>query len=208
MAHIIAGHFQEQSQVDQVIEAIRDIGIRQEQISSFYVNPPGQHNLYSIGGDRDESPGAHDSSAGVVRGATTGGAIGAAAGLTGAPVFGPVGPAVGALVGAHIGGLIGSLSQMTEDKQPDESAIDVAKRNVEPHQRSSGLMVAVSVDDAAPSDTSGVGRNPQREIVDVLNRFGVRDLEEADGTIVDGDWQDFNPLAVPRLIDPATMRAI
>jgi hypothetical protein len=207
MAHIIAGHFQEQSQVEHVTAALRQIGVDDEHISSFYLNPPGQHNLYSIGGDREESRGVHDSGAGVVGGATTGGAIGAAAGLAGAPVFGPVGPAVGALVGAHIGGLIGSLSHLMEDAGRGQGPADAPVPLRVQLQRKSGLMVAVILSDATCSNASGPNagdwaRERQREIIGVLDRFGVQDLEEADGNIVDGDWQDFDPLAAPRPLRP------
>jgi hypothetical protein len=210
MAHIIAGHFQEQSEVEKVVAALSELGIGQDRISSFYLNPAGQHNLYGIGGDREESPGVHDSVAGVVRGATTGGAIGAAAGLTGAPMFGPVGPAVGALVGAHIGGLIGSLSHLTEDDTPGQGATGAPAQPSEARQRKSGLMVAVSLEDAFDDSTGGNAdenaddwlRERRQEIIGVMDRFGVQDLEEADGTIGGGDWQDFDPLAAPRPILP------
>ena len=149
MSHIIAGRFNEQDQVTRAIEAMVDAGFPQAGISSFYLNPPGQHNLYSIGGDRDDSPGAHETSAGIATGAATGGAVGAGVGLIGAPVFGPVGPAVGALVGAHVGGLIGSLSQMKEKGENEETTSAEAREDAGDntvHQRKSGLMLAVSAD--------------------------------------------------------------
>lgn len=200
MAHIIAGRFQEQEQVTQVIDAMVDAGVAQDRISTFYLNPPGQHNLYSIGGDRDDSPGAHETAAGVTTGAATGGVIGAAAGLTGAPFFGPVGPAIGALVGAHVGGLIGSLSNMKE-KGEGEAGTDEDDGAENAHrQRKSGLLVAVSLDGVDGLDAPGGAGDRQQEIVRVLHLFGADDIEEADGTIIDGDWQDFDPLQAPKLI--------
>ena len=200
MAQIIAGRFQEQEQVNQVIDAMVDAGVAQDRISSFYLNPPGQHNLYSIGGDRDDSPGAHETSAGVTAGAATGGVIGAAAGLTGAPFFGPVGPAVGALVGAHVGGLIGSLSQMKEKGEGEASTTEDGGEENAIRQRKSGMLVAVSLDGADGLDAPGGAGDRQQEIVRVLHLFGAEDIEEADGTIVDGDWEDFDPLQAPKLI--------
>ena len=191
MARIIAGHFQEQEQVTQALEALRDAGIAPERVSSFYLNPPGQHNLYSIGGDREDSPGAHETGTGVAAGAATGGAVGAAVGLTGAPLFGPVGPAVGALVGAHIGGLIGSLSQMKEKGETEDSTAEAAGNENEMHQRKAGMMLAVEV--------AGSGNTPdEAEIVRMMQTFGGRDIEEAEGSIVDGNWEDFDPLSAPR----------
>lgn len=71
MAHIIAGHFQQQEQL--AVEKLVGVGFSTDQISSFYVNPPGQHDLYIVGGDRDISPGAKESGHGVVVGAASGG---------------------------------------------------------------------------------------------------------------------------------------
>lgn len=201
MAHIIAGRFLEQEQVTQVIDAMVDAGVTQDRISSFYLNPPGQHNLYPVGGDRDDSPGAHETGTGVVSGAATGGAIGAAAGLTGAPIFGPVGPAVGALVGAHIGGLIGSLSQMKEKGENEEGNADDSGLENDVPQRKSGMLVAVSLEGTEGLDATSGTANRQDEIVRVLHLFGANDIEEAEGTIVNGDWQDFDPLQAPKLID-------
>ncbi len=200
MTRIIAARFQEQEQVTQVLEAMRDAGVAQERTCSFYVNPPGQHNLYSIGGDREDSPGAHETGSGVATGAATGGAVGAAVGLTGAPVFGPVGPAVGALVGAHIGGLIGSLSQMKEKGEAEQSTPEAAGSDNEMHQRKAGMMLAVSVD--AP----GAATPDEDEIVRLMRTFGGHDIEEAEGSMVDGNWEDFDPLSAPRPLGAASAR--
>ena len=193
MSQIIAGRFNEQDQVTRAIAAMVDAGFPQEGISSFYLNPPGQHNLYSIGGDRDDSPGAHETSTGVAAGAATGGAVGAGVGLIGAPVFGPVGPAVGALVGAHVGGLIGSLSQMKEKGEDEEPAPAEAQNEAGDNtlrQRKSGLMLAVAAD----------GDQAHRSAVSLLRQLGADDIEQAEGTIIDGDWQDFDPLQPPQLL--------
>ena len=200
MAHIIAGRFQEQEQVTQVIDAMLDAGVAQDRICSFYLNPPGQHNLYPIGGDREDSPGAHETAAGVATGATTGGVVGAAVGLTGAPFFGPVGPAVGALVGAHVGGLIGSLTQMKEKGEGEAATEEDDGDANATRQRKSGMLVAVSLDGTQGLDALGAADNRQQEIVRVLHLFGADDIEEADGVIIDGDWQDFDPLQAPKLI--------
>lgn len=193
MSNIIAGRFKEQDQVTRAIEAMVDAGFPQDGISSFYLNPPGQHNLYSIGGDRDESPGAHETSTGAVTGAATGGAVGAGVGLIGAPVFGPVGPAVGALVGAHVGGLIGSLSQMKEKGEQEKGTPDDVQNDSDDNtmrQRKSGLMLAVSAD----------GDQAHQSAVALLKQLGADDIEQSEGTIINGDWQDFDPLQPPHLL--------
>lgn len=195
MARIVAARFQEQEQVDQAMDALANAGVSTADMSTFYLNPPGQHNLYSIGGDREDSPGAHETGTGVASGAATGGAVGAAVGLTGAPVFGPVGPAVGALVGAHIGGLIGSLSTMKEKGQAEASTEAADGADNQLRQRKSGMVLAVKANAADRAASAG-----ETEIIRLLEAFGGSDLEEADGTMVSGNWEDFDPLMPPQLI--------
>src|SRR6478736_10552046 len=101
---IIAGRFQTQPEANHAIEELQRSGFEREHISTFYVNPPGQHDAYPIGGDRAHSPGAKETDKGVATGAVAGAAVGAVAGT---PVFGPLGTALGSLVGAHVGGLVG-----------------------------------------------------------------------------------------------------
>jgi hypothetical protein len=177
MATIIAGRFLQQDEVQQAIVALESAGFFSERISSFYVNPPGQHDMYPVGGDRDESPGAEDSDKGSAAGMGAGGAVGAAVGAAATPVMGPVGAITGALVGAHLGSLMGSLSQ-TDDAE------DI------PTARHSGMLVAVAVN------------NPEEEqhAIDALLAAGGNDLERATGQIIDGDWTDFDPLSSPQFV--------
>ena len=60
MSYIIAGYLQQQDQVEKVISQLVGGGFAKKKISAFYVNPAGQHGLYPIGGDQDESPGAKE----------------------------------------------------------------------------------------------------------------------------------------------------
>ncbi|MES2536122.1 MAG: hypothetical protein V4632_09650 [Pseudomonadota bacterium] len=174
MSVIIAGHFETQPQIEAAIASLEQAGFPAEAIAWFYVNPPGQHDAYPIGGDHDKSPGAENTGAGAAAGV----AAGATAGVAAIPVLGPAGP----LVGAYIGSLIGSLASTREEgdaPQPDEA----------PQEHRAGLMLAVAVDDAKA-----------QLAVDVLERAGASDIEIAEGTIKDGDWTDFDPLVPPRLL--------
>jgi len=188
MTHIIAGRLQQQEQVQQAIYQLMALGFAPGQISSFYLNPPGQHAMYPIGGDRDESPGATKAGSGAVNGAAAGGAVGAAVGMAGAPVTGPISTALGALVGAHVGALIGSLSQMKDkgDKTDDDAENAASVRR-------SGMMVAVSVN------------KPETEprVIKVLQDLGADQIELGEGTISRGDWVDFDPRVPPSLIPPS-----
>ena len=186
MAHIIAGRFEQQEQVQLAIEQLLSAGFPRDQISSFYVNPPGQHDLYPIGGDRDISPGAKESGEGVARGVAAGSAIGAGVGLAGAAVTGPVGPLIGTLVGAHLGSLIGGLSEMKEQGESEQRSDE----NTEP-QRKSGMLVAVGMtDDAHEADA-----------IQVFRTLGANQIERAEGRITEGNWEDFNPLSPPILLN-------
>lgn len=180
---IIAGRLQQQSEVEDTVDELQRAGFARDHISAFYVNPPGQHDAYPIGGDRMESPGAHESGKGVAAGA----AVGAVAGAAAVPFLGPVGAATGALVGAHVGGMVGGMSQMKERGETGAHGDDA--QNAQP-QRRSGMMVAVAVADEAQ----------EQQAIHVLRAAGAADLERAQGTIANGDWSDFNPLAAPELI--------
>ncbi len=181
MAHIVAGHFQQQEQAQHAVDQLVAIGIPEDQISRFYVNPPGQHDLYPIGGDRDTSPGAEKSGDGVVRGIAAGSVIGAGVGMAGVAVAGPISPVVGALVGAHVGSLIGSMAKM---KERDETEQEVKS------PRQSGLMVAGYVTDNAHESSA----------IEIFRRLGADQIERANGTIKESDWEDFNPLTPPQFL--------
>lgn len=182
MHTIIAGRFQQQSEVEYTVDELQRAGFARDRISTFYVNPPGQHDAYPIGGDRAASPGAEQSAKGVA----TGAAIGAAAGVAATPFLGPVGAVTGGLVGAHVGGLVGSMSQM---KEKDDGDAPIHAQDP-PAQRQSGMMVAVAVGDDAQED----------QAIHVLRAAGAADIERTQGTIANGDWSDFNPLDTPNLI--------
>ena len=179
MTTIIAGRFGQQDAVEDAIAALARAGAPNGQIASFYVNPPGQHDLYPVGGDRDESPGAEHSDAGSAAGIGVGGAIGGAVGTATAPVTGPLGAITGALVGGHIGSLVGSLSRTQE---ADEV----------PPVRQSGMLVAVTA----------MSEEEERQAIDTLRTAGAFDLERAEGHIENGEWVDFDPLSTPEFIAP------
>src|SRR3954465_4634878 len=91
MAQIIAGGFENIGPADGAIERLMQAGISREYICQFRVNPPGMHDQFPIGGDRDESPGAHKTTSGASIGAAVGAAAGRAAGAAITPVMGPAG---------------------------------------------------------------------------------------------------------------------
>jgi len=184
MSTIIAGRFEQQDQVQQVVAEMVRAGFPEDQISSFYVNPPGRHHQLPLGGDHDKSVGAESSPQGSAAGAVAGSAVGAAIGAVTTPLSGPLGAATGAFVGGHIGSLTGSLGKMKDDGGADST-------EAEPLMRQSGMMVAVSV---SPDDDL-------QRVIEVLRSCGGTDIECTEGHIVNGDWEDFDPQSVPNLVD-------
>ncbi|MBP0597459.1 hypothetical protein J8I26_05045 [Herbaspirillum sp. LeCh32-8] len=175
MSIIIAGQFQLQDQAAQAVDSLVDAGYARAGISSFFVNPAGQHDTFPVGGDRNKSPGAEDTDKGAVAGAATGAAAGVAVGAVTAPVTGPAGPALGGLVGGHLGSLVGTLGA-TDD--------GIHRR------RAAGMLVAVEVAD---------GEQEQRAIA-LLQELQADTIERNEGHIRNGDWEDFDPLAPPVLV--------
>lgn len=183
MTTIIAGRLQQQSAVEDTIEELVRAGFARDRIASFYVNPPGQHDAYPIGGDQAVSAGAKETD----KGAALGVAAGAAAGFAAAPFLGPVGAVTGGLLGAHVGGLVGSLSEMKEKGETGEHAEDVD--NVAP-LRHAGLLVAAAIDNGDQEDG----------VVRIFRTMGATDIERAEGRIENGDWVDFDPVSPPALV--------
>ncbi|TCS35574.1 hypothetical protein EDC30_11042 [Paucimonas lemoignei] len=181
MGNIIAGRFDQQISADEARAEILRAGFAEEQVSTFYVSPPGQHDMTLIGGDEIKSHGAEHTERGIAKGGIAGGVVGAVIGAATMPVIGPVAPVVGALVGAHVGDLAGSLSE-TEDDGTESGTL--------PYRRS-GMMLAIS---AASEDE-------EARAVRVLRELQALDIERAEGTIANGDWEDFDPLQPPRLVD-------
>ncbi len=175
MANIIAGRFIEQAQADAAIAGLVAAGFPRDRVSEFFVNSPGQHDLYPIGGDQDKSPGAKHGGSGAAAGAAGGGAVGAIAGAA----LGPAGAVAGAAVGAYVGSLPGALDSMKGSATRQDAEM--------PRVREAGMMVAVAVQDSARE--SGAA--------EILRANGGTDIERNDGDIHDGDWVDFDPLAPP-----------
>lgn len=51
MATIIAGSLQLHTQAENAVKQLVNAGFSPDKVTSFFVNPPGQHALYPIGGD-------------------------------------------------------------------------------------------------------------------------------------------------------------
>ena len=189
MTTLITGNFQQQDEAQRAVSDLIGAGFAAGQTTNFFVNPPGQHDRYPIGGDEDESPGTEDSAAGSASGVAVGGAIGVAVGIATLPVLGPGAAVAAAGVGAYAGSLYGALAKTDDGNNPETQAAREALRESE-RPRQSGMLVAVSAPASAQQDTA----------IRILCAHGATDIERPEGTIVAGDWTDFNPLAPLRLV--------
>ena len=187
MGTIIAARVQTQEEAADVIDSLIANGFTAEKVSSFFVNPAGQHDAFALGGDHDKSPGAEQSGTGIAQGMGSGGVIGAIVGVAGTAVAGPIGPIIGALVGAHAGGLVGAMSSMKESPETEQP-----EKIHEFHEapRRSGMLVAVEINSA----------DQQMQAIDLLRECGAEDVERAAGSIIDGTWTDFDPLSSSLLV--------
>jgi hypothetical protein len=183
MSTIIAGHFQLQEEVDRARRELVNAGFGTDRISAFFVNQPGQHDMTPIGGDHLQSAGAKETPIGVIEGTSVGGMVGVAVGAATSVVTGPAGPIVGGLVGAHVGSLF-SLSKMKDGGEAEAGG----ENQAEP--RPTGMLLAVAIDDDAG----------ERRVLEVLRDLGAHHIERAQGSIVNGDWVDFDPLSMPAMI--------
>ncbi len=179
MSLIIAGDFEQRSDADTAVKGLRAAGVKKNRVCVFGVSPPGQHDRFPIGGDRDESPGAKRADNGAIAGAALGGALGVAVAAASAPVVGPAGVAAGAGAGAYVGSLVGAL-QATDGEGTEKT-------------RRAGVVVAVNVADPAPS--------PDR-VAGILRQSGARQVERAEGRWANGEWADFDPLSAPQRFEP------
>ena len=169
---VIAGRFDTFDEANAAKARLLEHGFAAERISVFFNNPPGRHAVTEIGGDEHADPEAKHAAGGALAGAAAGAGLGLAALSTG-----PFGVAALAATGAYVGALAGAVN--ATDETPHE----------QPMRRPSGVIVAALAD----------GR--EDEAADVLRECGADHLERAQGTLIDGDWTDFDPVAMPQLID-------
>lgn len=183
MTTIITGNFKQQEAAQRAMSALENAGFEAADATTFFVNPPGQHDRYPLGGDKDESPGTEAAPEGSAAGAAIGSGVGVAVGLATMPVLGPAAPIAGAGVGAYVGSLYGALGN-THGKANTETQDELAEQRYRDPTRQSGMLVAVS----APASKQ------QAKAIRILRAHGATDIECPEGTIVAGEWTDFNPL--------------
>ena len=192
MATIIAARVKTQKRADELMAKLQSQGVAASDMQAFYVNPPGQHGTYPIGGDVAVDTGTEDSNLGQASGVAAGAAAGLAAGAVAGAAIPPLAPIIAvalAGVGAHVGGMAGALASTrtsheekheTETSTPDEDAVNM---------RRGGMTLAVRVD-----------ATNEQGVIETLSAAAVEDLERAQGDWQDGQWVDFDPLAPPHKV--------
>jgi hypothetical protein len=68
MAKLIVGRFDDVEEVKRAIATLAAAGFAREDYGTFYSSPPGQHQLYPIGGDAHSDEGAKDAGSGAATG--------------------------------------------------------------------------------------------------------------------------------------------
>jgi hypothetical protein len=181
---ILVGQFDDFETAQAVSTELQSVGYRPQDIEQFALNAPGQHdaNPVGVGGDRKVADvQARGAESGAAAGAAIGAAAGLAAGAAAVPVVGPLAGAV-ALVGAYAGSLAGTVRHLSEG----------ASETAPVPERPAGVRVAVRV--PVPQ--------LQGRVLGVFNRHDVRSIEEARGTLAEGEWRDFDPVSAPHWIMP------
>lgn len=189
MKTLIVGCYDQLAEAENASRDLLRAGFRAHETSLFYLNPQGQHALYPVGGDEDESAGTHEAPSGAVRGAVGGLGAGTLVGMATLPVLGPAGPLLGAAVGAYTGSLVGALNNMDEPDAHADPVRDSNETGSDEQPRKAGVMLAVTV--ATPAE--------RENAIAILGAQAQR-VEEAEGLVENGEWVDFDPLAPGRVI--------
>jgi hypothetical protein len=183
MANIIAGIVETEEAANRAVAALEAQGFGRDDVTTFYLNPPGQHATYPIGGDTHHDAGTKDAGKTAAAGAAVGGITGLALGTAVAAAtdsgLGAVAAIAGAGVGAYVGSLAGGLSG-TEQGKSHEATTE------EPVERNAGYMIAVRADDDGA----------ERKAIDILRAQGAHDMGRASGAWLPGAqpaWTDFDP---------------
>ena len=177
MSRIIAGRFDATVDADAAIDALGREGFKPEEIDSFYVSPPGQHDMTPVGGDAHASAGSRFAGYGAIAGAVVGGVLGMLVGFLVDSQYGAVAVLFCAGVGAYVGSFLGTVGKVRGGRRIEATVA----HPVEPR---GGRMIAVNADRAGMDARA----------LKVLREFGARDLGRADGTWRNG-WKDFDPRA-------------
>lgn len=179
MSRIVAGRFDRTVDADAALAALAQEGFTDKDVDSFYVGPPGQHDMTPVGGDAPHSSaGSRQAGYGGLVGALIGGLVGLVAGWVVASEYGVIAVLLAAGLGAYIGSFAGGMARVRGGRKSEASI----EHPVEPL---GGRMIAVNVDRPGADARA----------IDVLRRHRARNIGRAEGDWRDGAWRDFDPRA-------------
>lgn len=188
MSLIVAARFETFDAAELAAGVLMQAGVTHDALHTFYVNPPGTHDRYPLGGDRAADPDSEGGSYSAVGGAAAVGLVGAIVGAAITFTFtDSMLPVVGgAGAGAYIGSLAGALYSLGRARP--RRTFEQAQEAKIHEGRKSGVMLAVHT-----------SREHEMRIAGILRDAGGVEVERAEGRWVNGKWQDFDPLEGPQL---------
>jgi hypothetical protein len=171
MSLIVAARFTTFPAAEVAAQRLFNAGFVEEDVTLFFVNPPGQHARFQPGGAISADANAREAPKGAEVGITIGAAVGAMVGVGIFAAFSAplIMSLVAAGVCAYVGSLVGAMMR-THEASNEET-------------RDSGVLVAVHV---APDNQLDAAR--------VLRDAGGAAIERATGRWQQGRWADFDPL--------------
>ena len=187
MAKLVVGSFDAIVRANRLLDALREDGFALREYGLFYAAPPGQHGLYPLGGDAHSDEGAKRAGRTAAAGAAMGGATGLVLGVAAAAAL-PAGGALAALAATGLGAYIGSLYGALSGTKAGDPARATRERPVE---QPGGLRVVICVDRAGT----------EARALELLARFGARDIGRAKGEWRQRQWQDFDPRVPPQPVE-------
>jgi hypothetical protein len=173
MDTIIAGRFSRLEQAERCAEQLRGHAMHRDDVKVFFLNPPGQHALFWLGGDVYADSAARPGGIGALEGV----AIGAIVGLVGAALLYLVGlhsslAWIGVpLVGGYVGALCGALGKMRGDAPEGHGALKECEN---------GVVLAAHV-------TRRTATFAERTLL----AAGALSIERVEGAWSKGAWTDF-----------------
>jgi hypothetical protein len=176
MSRIVCGIFEASVDADAALESLKREGFARSEVDSFYLSPPGQHDLDPKGGDVDSSAGSRHAFLGAGIGAGIGVLAGIAIGTFASMKFGVVAIVLLAGLGAYVGSFLGAMSKVHHPLPGEVS-------HEHPKEPRGGRMIAVQVDRPGTEPIA----------LQVLRRHVARDVRRAEGVWRDGSWRDFDP---------------
>ncbi|MCC8404861.1 hypothetical protein LJ655_23805 [Paraburkholderia sp. MMS20-SJTN17] len=178
MSLIVAATFTTFPAAENAAQRLFDAGFVEEDVTLFFVNPPGQHARVRPRGDAIIDAIAKATPSGAEMGIAIGAAIGAVVGVGVFAVFSA--PLIVSLVAAGVCAYVGSLAgAMVRTRGPVDEQI-----------RDSGVLVAVHV-----------SPDSQLDAARVLRDAGGASIERATGRWQQGRWADFDPFTQPEPLD-------